>query len=146
MKAKPDLVKIAGLPLNDQGELLIVKWKSKPIWFSLGGVLEKDETEVECLKREVQEELLCDVVGEPEYFCETPIERAAGRDDTTIIVKFYLMQLPNKFQVDNEEIEDHKWLSQATYQELLSDDSLEIGSGLVKYAIPQLIKKELMAK
>lgn len=140
----PNLVKIAGLPIDEQGRVLIVKWKNKPIWFSLGGILEEGETEEECLVREIREELSVDVAGDIKHFCDTPIETAAGRKDTTIIIKFYIVRLPNKLQVDDDEIEAYKWLSKAEYKKLSDDHSIEIGSGLVKYAIPKLISTGLM--
>jgi len=143
-QAAKHLVKIAGLPIDDEGRLLIVKWKGKPIWFSLGGVLEKGETEEACLRREVSEELNVEMEGEPLYFCDTPVEMAAGRDDTTIVVKFYLIKLPTNLQVDDEEIEDYKWISGQDFEDLLADPSIEIGSGLVKHAIPKLIAEGIV--
>jgi 8-oxo-dGTP diphosphatase len=140
----PDLIKIAGLPIDEQGRLLVVKWKNKPIWFSLGGVLEKDETEEECLRREIREELDVEAIGEVKHFCDTPIEIAAGRENTTIIIKFYLVRLPGNLQVDDDEIEAYKWISRTDYEELLNDHTLEIGSGLKKYTIPALISAGLM--
>lgn len=140
----PDLVEIAGLPIDEQNRLLIVKWKNKPVWFSLGGILEEGESEEECLLREIREELDADLIGEIKHFCDTPIEIAAGRNDTTIIIKFYLVNLPEKLQVDNKEIEAYKWLSKNDYEELLSDRTIEIGSGLVKHAIPKLINDGMM--
>lgn len=139
-----DIVKIAGLPINNKSQTLIVKRKGKPIWFSLGGKLENGETEVECLIRETKEELNADVIGEVRHFVTTPVEIAVGTKDTSIIIKFYTMMLSNKIEVDDDEIEDYKWIGKKEYQDLLNDKSIEIGSGLVKYAIPKLIAEGLM--
>jgi 8-oxo-dGTP diphosphatase len=143
MATQVDIIKIAGLPI-DNGKLLIVKRKGKPIWFSLGGMLEKGETETQCLKREILEELGVKVSGQFKHFCDTPIEPAVGQPGVTIIVKFYVVKLPEGIVPDGEEIEDFKWLSVNDYRELLSDKTIEIGSGLVKYAIPKLINDGLM--
>lgn len=143
MSVKPDLIKIAALPINKDGQLLIVKWKNKPIWFSLGGVLEENETEEECLRREVKEELNAELIGDITHYCDTPIEKAAGRD-ATIIIKFYLVKLPDSLKVDDDEIEEYRWLSKKSYETLLNDRSIEIGSGLTKFAIPKLLQEKIM--
>jgi 8-oxo-dGTP diphosphatase len=143
-KAIKHLIKIAGLPVDSKGRLLIVKLKGKPIWFSLGGCIEENETEETCLRREVKEELNVEVVGKVQHFCDTPIEMAAGRNDTTIVIKFYLIQLPANLKVDDDEIEDYRWIDRHDFEELMKDDCIEIGSGLVKYAIPKLIKEGIM--
>ncbi len=54
------------------------------------------------------------------------------------------MVLPNEIKVDGDKIEDYKWIGKKEYQELSDDKSIEIGSGLVKYAIPKLITEGLM--
>lgn len=144
MDNKPDLIKIASLSLDKQGRLLIVKPKDKEVWISVGGKLEEGETEVECLKRELMEELNEEITTEPKFYCETPIEQAADGSGITVIVKFYLANVGHNLFPDGNEIENFKWISKKDFKDIKSGKSFRIGSGLEHYAIPKLIGDGLM--
>lgn len=143
---EPDIIKIAALPINNKGELLIVKPVDKESWISLGGMLEENETEIECLKREISEELGVETLSDPEFFCETPVEIAAGTTDVKVVVKFYLVDInEEKIKPDGQEIGEFKWLSKKEFEEdIKRDRKYKIGSGLELYAIPKLIQENLL--
>lgn len=141
---QPDIIKIAALSMDAAGRLLIVKPVNKPVWISLGGKLEEGETEEKCLLREIKEEIGVSATSKPVYYCETPIEIAANTKDTTVIVKFYLVDVPAEFKVDGEELEEHKWISAKDYNSIKKGKFIQIGSGLEHYAIPKLIKDGIL--
>lgn len=140
----PDIIKIASLPLNKDGHLLIVKPKGKEIWISLGGKIEEGETDEQCLRREIKEELNVEANADMKHFIDTPIEPAANEPDKTVLIRFYLLEVPDNLQPDNNEIEDYKWISRRDFDSMKTDRSLKIGSGLELYAIPKLIEEGLL--
>ncbi len=142
---KPDIIKIASVTLNADGHLLIVKPKGKSTWISLGGKLEEGETEVECLKREIKEELNVETISEPEFFYETDLEMTADGSGKTVIVKFYTVEVDAHLVPDGDEIESFMWLSKDDFEtKVKGNHSLVIGSGLEKFAIPKLIELDLL--
>lgn len=141
---KPDIIKIAGLPINQDGHLLIVKPKNKGLWISLGGKLEKGETDEQCLRREIIEELNIDCTSTMKHFLNTPIEIAANTTDKTVVIRFYLLELDQEPQPDNIEIEDYRWISKKDFEEIIQNKSINIGSGLELYAIPKLISEGIL--
>lgn len=144
MKIKPDIIKIASLPLNENGQLLIVKPKRKSIWIPLGGKIEDGETDEQCLKREIREELNVEAKGNAIHFVDTPIEPAANEPEKSVMIRFYLLNVPENLQPDNDEIEEYRWISKADVEKIKKGLSIKIGSGLEFYAIPKLIKEGLL--
>lgn len=142
------IVKIGGLILNENKELLLFKNKGKDIWTCPGGKIEKGESDVECLRREMIEESQIKVV-KAEYLCETDIEIAAGSTDKEIVLKFYLI---NDYDGDltinpEDSVEFMDWISRDEFEKFLDGQSTKfeaIGSGITKYAIPKLIEMNLM--
>ncbi len=64
MKDKKKIKVICGLIFNNDNKLLITRRKKSPYmykWEFPGGKIESDETEIECLKREIKEELRIDI-------------------------------------------------------------------------------------
>lgn len=53
--------KIALAVFKDQRMLQVRSHKQKEVFFTLGGKIEKGESEIDCLKREVMEEVGCEV-------------------------------------------------------------------------------------
>lgn len=143
--ASADIIKIASLTLNAAGELLIVKPKGKEVWISVGGKLEEGETEIGCLKREIREELQVGTRGEAEFYVATPLELAANTENTTVIIKFYLLDLDDAELVpDGDEIAEYRWISKADFEQIKAKNEIQIGSGLEYYALPKLIKDGLL--
>ena len=52
---------------RDDGRVLLVKPSYRYVWTLPGGVSERDESPIDCMRRELQEEtgLSCEVIGEP---------------------------------------------------------------------------------
>ena len=66
MTEKADIYKVAGL-LIKKGKLLVVRNYNQKLFFSLGGKIEIVETDLDCLYREVWEEIGCRVVNATFY-------------------------------------------------------------------------------
>lgn len=133
-------IKISGLILDSEKNLLIFKNKNKSIWTCPGGKIEEGESELECLKRELFEEAGIKLI-EAEHFIDTEIEPAAGDPNLFVVMKFYLVKsYSGKVGVnENDSVEIQKWISRIEYD----SGKYELGSGLTKYAIPKLIEEEL---
>ncbi len=71
-------------------KMLQVRTKKNPqVFYTLGGKLEKGESDIECLKREVKEEINCDI-DEPSIKFLTEFEDVAhGKEDALVNIKIY---------------------------------------------------------
>jgi 8-oxo-dGTP diphosphatase len=144
--------KVSGLILNGSGELLLCRSKNKTVWISPGGKRKEGESDLECLKRELNEEALIDLI-DAKFLLETPVEPAAGKPGEFVQMRFYIV---NKYEgtiklnpVDP--IEEFMWISKDGFLKNIENksngkDFKEIGSGLEIYAIPKLIEMGMMVE
>jgi 8-oxo-dGTP pyrophosphatase MutT (NUDIX family) len=125
------IIKPAAIVLKDR-KLLVVRTVGRSHYFALGGKLEKGETEIECLRREVQEEVGCGITNLQYY--------ATFAGPSTDKPKFVVM-LCYRVELDREprpcsEIESILWANTAS-KEL-------IGSLLTEHIMPALAKDGLI--
>jgi 8-oxo-dGTP diphosphatase len=135
---KPDIIKIAALVVRE-GKLLITKTVKQDIWISLGGTLEKAEDELECLRRELEEEIKVKVVGEPKFYLKSPIEEAVHNPGKTVQITVYLTEIEGE-PTPSMEVEKIHWLTKAEFEAGV----FKLGSVLQEYAVPKLIEDGLM--
>ncbi len=107
------------------------------MYITLGGKIELGESDLECLKREVKEEIGCDIKN-PVYF-----DTFAGKtyDNTkSIHMKCYFVELTGEFKINPADSIDHyRWIDKNYKSEgVLAAPLLE------QQVIPALIKKELL--
>jgi len=107
------------------------------MYITLGGKIEPGESDLECLKREVKEEIGCDIKN-PVYF-----DTFAGKtyDNTkSIHMKCYFVELTGEFKINPADSIDHyRWIDKNYKSEgVLAAPLLE------QQVIPALIKKELL--
>ncbi|MFA6064839.1 MAG: NUDIX domain-containing protein [archaeon] len=105
--------KIGLLVLNsDQTKFLVcMKAKSAKDYFYLmpGGKIEKGETDIECLVREIKEELSCKVDLPSLKFIAEYIDVAAGHPDKEVSIKLYSGKLIGS-PVPSMEIKEIHWV------------------------------------
>jgi len=138
--------KISGLITSEEGKVLLFRTKGKDIWTCPGGKIENNESDLECLKRELKEEA-CIEVEEADFLLETPIEPAAGNPGKFVIMRFYIVKkytgTPQLNPEDN--VGEMKWISKKEFQEdVKRDKKYAIGSGLEFYGLPKLIELGLL--
>jgi len=102
------------------------------MFFALGGRIEPGETELECLRREVKEEVGC-IAKNPEHFATF---EGMNHDNTkTIRMSCYFCELEGNIKPQSE-IEECAWINSA--------ESVKVAQMLSLNVIPALIKKGLM--
>ena len=107
---KPGL-RIAGIIIKD-GKILLVKGRGFEHLWTPGGKVDGDETDEECLRRELKEEIGVDLI-EAKFFKEydgvsfyTPVQKLKQR--------IYLVKVSGEIKPDME-IEDFVWLSKEDF-------------------------------
>lgn len=137
----PTIIKAAGIVLNDQGHLLVVRRKESDIWISLGGKPDGDETLVEALRRELMEESGLEVVGEPKLYHQSPVEPAAGKPGLTVQISSFLVDVQGEPKVNPEDkVEEFHWLTKAEFEA----KAFNLGSVLEQFVVPKLIEDGLL--
>lgn len=130
-QARP-IVKPAALLINNK-KLLVVRSKNKSVFYAVGGKLEAGETDIQCLHREVKEEIGCQVVSQ-KYF-QTFVGPSSDKQKTLVMVCFFveLDQEPKP----SSEIEELLWADSQT-------PSVILGSFMRDFVIPALAREGLV--
>ena len=81
--------KIALAVFKDKKFIQVRSKKHPEVFFSLGGKLEEGESDVECLKREVMEEVGCKVDEESIKFLAEFEDVAHGIEDSLVNIRLY---------------------------------------------------------
>ena len=123
--------KIAGCLIKDN-KLLVVRKKGKEIYTSLGGRPEAGETEEETLRREVKEEIDCDVTASA--YVGT-FEEKAVFDDAIVQLVTYIIEVKGTPRITDSELEEFIWVTA---------DEPRLADGLKKHIVPVLVQKGLL--
>ncbi len=135
-----DIIKIAATIIIDN-KFLIVNPTGKDYWNNVGGRLESNETFMECLSRELKEELNLEVDGIPELLTTTPATPALGDPGKTVQIYFYLTQVKNITDLQlGEEINQIHWLNKEDYLQ----NKFNISPQIRDYLLPKLIDLALL--
>jgi len=107
-EAEPKVV-INAVVIQD-GKLLLVK--KKDVWIFPGGKLESGESELECLNREIKEELSQNVEIDKSEYLETFEGGVAPHSGYEIIAKVYLAKISGQLVTDgkNDSISEMAWV------------------------------------
>ena len=123
------MIKKVGAAIIKNRKLLVVSKKTYPDQFMLpGGKPEKDETELETLTRELQEELHLKIIS----------SKLLGIHETTsmfekepLTMTVYLTKVDG-IPAPNTEIASYKWI------DIDSDNKEALGSGITEFTLPLL--------
>lgn len=114
---KPAFTKVSALLLNDKHELLVVRGKGDSFYKSFGGEIDGNETEIECLAREVMEEGSVNLKS-AKFYLELPIIEVPGHPGKYARVRFYLIEVEGEPKTNPEDkTEELLWLSKSDFEE-----------------------------
>ena len=81
--------KVALAVFRDKKILLVRSKKQKEVFYTLGGKLEEGEDDVECLKREIKEEVGCEIDESSINYLTTFEDVAHGKEKTLLNIRLY---------------------------------------------------------
>lgn len=137
---QPSFTKISALLLNDKGQLLVARGAKDSFYKAFGGKVDGDETDEECLAREVMEEGCVNLTSAKFYF-SPPVLEVQSKPGVYFQAKFYLIEVDGEPRLNPEDnTEELLWISRADFEQ----NKYEIASALTQYAIPKLIEDGLL--
>lgn len=129
------IYKVAGVEIKDDSFLMVRK-SGKEIWTNLGGKPKTGESDKEALKREINEELGCDVIIKKKL---GKFENQAAFDDAIIQICFYLVELVGEPVISDDELEEFAYISSSHAKE-----GIKLPPSITEQLIPLLIEKEYL--
>lgn len=137
---EPSFTKISALLLNDEGQLLIVRGRGDTFYKAFGGKVDGDETDEECLAREVMEEGRVTLTSS-KFYLAPPVLEVHGKPGIYFQAKFYLIEVGAPPTANPEDsTEELLRISRTDFDQ----SKYEIASALRDYAIPRLITDGLL--
>lgn len=135
-KVMVDITKIVPLCIRNK-ELLVVHKQDKNFFLSLGGKINVGESDIECLEREVKEEIGCGI-SNPRYF--DTFEGITYDTNKSLQLRCYLVDLVGDIHLNpTDSVKGYLWVGRN-----YSAQGVMLASMLVSYVIPALIKKDLL--
>jgi 8-oxo-dGTP diphosphatase len=126
------IINKVGLAVFKDNKILCVRSRGEEVFYSLGGKIEEGETEIEALKREVREELGCEMRSEVEYL-ETFEDWAHGKENTKVQIKLFRGKLMGEPKALSE-IEEMDYLDTKT-------DAAKLSAVAINQMFPWLKKQ-----
>ncbi|HLC95741.1 MAG TPA: NUDIX domain-containing protein [Candidatus Nanoarchaeia archaeon] len=126
------IYKIGLLAIQDK-KFLINKKKSAPLFLMPGGKPLPNESDIDCIKREIKEEHGCKV---DEISCIGYFEDKAVGTDTTVRIKLYSGKLVGDVQALSEIVE-FRWFGQ-------KDDTSILSPAIKNKILPYLIQNKVI--
>lgn len=126
----------SALITNSSGDLLTVRKKGSDYYMMAGGKIEKGETSLEALQRELKEEL--NLIIDTTSFCYlgTHQTRAVNEVNTLVHATIFHLELASTKLTPHAELEEVKWLNYHTYQDF------PLAHLLKEFSIPIWLKKQ----
>jgi 8-oxo-dGTP pyrophosphatase MutT (NUDIX family) len=130
-----DINKIGALCIRGK-KLLVVHKKGINDYISLGGRIEEGETDLQCLQREVKEELCCDI-ERPEFY---DIFEGHTYDGKTIRMPCYFIELKGEIRLNpHDNVDGFEWIDKDYKQK-----GITLAPILEMFVVPKLIKEGLL--
>ncbi|MDP2720973.1 MAG: NUDIX domain-containing protein, partial [bacterium] len=86
----PKIIEMVGfLVFKDRKFLMVRSHKNEEVFYLLGGKLDKGESDIDCIKREVKEEVDCDVDDSSIEYLNEFQDVAHGKENTLLRVRIY---------------------------------------------------------
>lgn len=129
--AKPDIYKVSAILLRNK-KFLVTRSVNRDVFYAVGGKIESGESDLDCLYREVSEEIGCDVTR------AIPYKRFIGMNfDHTQIIEMptFIIDVRQDPEPKNE-IAELAWIS--------GKPGVPVASMLFHHIIPNLIIDDLI--
>jgi len=97
--------KVALAVFKDEKILQVRTNKQPDVFYTLGGKIEEGESEVDCLKREVREEIGCEIDENSIKFLTEFEDIAHGKGETMLNIKMYEGKLTGEPKPSSEVVE-----------------------------------------
>ncbi len=137
--SKADIYKAAALFIDKKGKLLVSKDFGSTKWTILGGKIEAGETHIECLKREMVEELSAKIEVNPKIYKEAPAFPAANDPGKTVKHFYYFCKFITEPKLTSE-VEFLHWLSKKNVE----DGKFEFSEATKNFLLPSLIQDKIL--
>lgn len=89
MTTQPKVIRAACLALFNNKKILMAKGDSKDVFFFVGGGVEEGESDIDCLIREVREEIGCELDKKTIRFLAEFEDVAHGRENMVVQLPFF---------------------------------------------------------
>ncbi|WP_323989144.1 NUDIX domain-containing protein [Nguyenibacter sp. L1] len=123
--------KCAAIILKNR-KLLVVRKRGTMIFISPGGKIEPGETQLDCLRREIAEELCTEITEATSFGL---FERSSALEDLTIRVHVWTTKTAQDCAPGGE-IEEIRWITGAEH--------LPLGSVFAECVLPELVRQGLV--
>ncbi|MGG5505207.1 MULTISPECIES: NUDIX hydrolase [unclassified Myroides] len=118
MSRSQTLYLASALITDTLGSLLTVRKKGSMFYMMAGGKIEQGETPVEALQRELKEELDLTVDAHHMRYLGSHQTQAVNEANTLVHASIYHIELTNATLRPHAELEEIKWLTYDTYQQV----------------------------
>lgn len=125
-----------GIAIFDRKRLLIARKINTTLFLLPGGRRENGEDDISALKREIQEELACDLDPATVEWIGEFSDAAANEPQTTVVVRLYRGAIRG-VPVPSSEIEELRWFGR-------DDDGTILAPSIQRKILPHLIEHGYM--
>jgi 8-oxo-dGTP diphosphatase len=113
-----------GLAVIDDKHILLLRKKESTTFILPGGRYEGNENDEEALRREIKEELTCDIDFSKLTFVGKYADKAANEPNKIININLYIGPIEGNIKLDNE-IEEYVWFNPHKAQQIKLADSIK---------------------
>ena len=112
--------KVGLLVFKDKKFLMVRSHKNEEVFYLLGGKIDKNESDLECIKREVEEEINCGIDETSITFLNEFQDVAHGKENTLLKIRVYKGELIGHPKASSE-IAEVGWFDSSSPKKHLSE-------------------------
>jgi 8-oxo-dGTP diphosphatase len=132
-----NIIKKIGLAVINDHQLLVARKTNTKKFLLPGGKIDNIESDLQCIEREIMEELCCEVETNSLKFIGEFTDVAANEPNTLVTVKLYLGKTSGSMRPARE-IEEIKWFDPKVHDVNILADSIK------NKILPHLLEQEYL--
>lgn len=132
-----DAITKAGLAIIRQNRLLVVRNEGTSLFLMPGGRIERGESVLDALAREIREELCCDLISESVEYVGRFEDEAANDPGWIVCIELYRGEVMGTIVTANE-VAEMRWF------DVGGDDSRELSAIIRNKIVPALVASGLL--